>query len=124
MSSQARILVIEDDRYVRSLLCDLLDAWGYVIDAAASGREGLERFDPGVHDAVLTDLAMPEVSGLDVVTGVRDRDRSVPVIMLTASTRDLAGEGRRLGFRVLYKPLDIDGLRRVVEESLALPRPV
>jgi two-component system, NtrC family, response regulator AtoC len=125
MNSQPRILVIEDDRHVRSLLCDLLRAWGYAIDAAAGGREGLDRFDPGAHDVVLTDLAMPEVTGLDVVAGVRDRDPSVPIIMFTASMADLAAEGERLGFRVLHKPLDIEGLRRVVGESLAAAaRPV
>jgi CheY-like chemotaxis protein len=124
MTTQPRILVIEDDRHVRSLLCDLLGAWGYATDAAASGREGLARFDPGAHDIVLTDLAMPEVSGLDVAAGVRDRDRAVPVIMFTASRADLAGEVERLGFRVLHKPLDIEGLRRVVQESLAATRPV
>jgi CheY-like chemotaxis protein len=121
---QPRILVIEDDRHVRSLLSDLLEAWGYEADVAASGREGLARFDPGAHDVVLTDLAMPEVSGLDVAAGVRDRDRSVPVILFTGTTRDLRGEDRRLGFRVLHKPLDIAGLRRVVDESLASARSI
>jgi len=116
--------VIEDDRHVRTLLCDLLGTWGYQADAVANGREGLARFDPGAYDVVLTDLAMPEMSGLDVVAGVRDRDRSVAVIMFTGSMRDLDGEGRRLGFRVLHKPLDIDGLRRVVRESLGAPRSI
>jgi DNA-binding response OmpR family regulator len=119
----ARILVIEDDRHVRSLLCDVLGTWGYQVDAAAGGREGLARFDPGHHDVVLTDFAMPEVSGVEVVAGVRDRDERVPVIMLTGSLRDLAIDGRRLGFRVLHKPLDIDSLRRVVRDSLVSPRP-
>jgi CheY-like chemotaxis protein len=124
LPAKPRILVIEDDRHVRALLCDLLGTWGYEADAAASGREGLDRFDPGAHDVVLTDLAMAEVSGLDVAAGVRDRDRAVPVIMFTGTRRDLAREGRRLDFRVLHKPLDIEGLRRVVQESLAATRPV
>jgi CheY-like chemotaxis protein len=119
-----RILVIEDDRHVRSLLCDLLGTWGYEADAAAGGREGLDRFDSGAYDVVLTDLAMPEVSGLDVVASVRNRDRAVPVIMFTGSMRDLDGEGRRLGFRVLHKPLDIEGLRRVVGESVDAARAI
>jgi CheY-like chemotaxis protein len=68
---------------------------------------------------------MPELTGLDVVAGVRDRDRAVAVIMLTGTMRDLDGEGRRLGFRLLYKPLDIEGLRRAVHESVtAATRPI
>jgi len=124
VSSQARILVIEDDRYVRSLLGDVLSAWGYETDIAADGREGLELFGRGHYDVVMTDLAMPQVSGLDVVTGVRDRDPSVAVIMLTAFLGDLESERRRLGFTVLRKPLDIDGLRRVLSESLGRPAAV
>jgi two-component system, NtrC family, response regulator PilR len=113
-----RILVIDDDRYVRTLLCDLLEAWGYESDAAADGREGLTRFEPGRYDAVLTDLGMPGLSGLDVVAGVRDRDTEVSVIMFTAFTGDLEADGRRLGFTVLRKPLDIEGLRRAVRAAI------
>jgi CheY-like chemotaxis protein len=119
----ARILVIEDDRHVRRMLCDLLGTWGYQVDAAAGGREGLARFDPSLHDVVLTDFAMPELSGVEVVAGVRDRDRAVPVIMLTGSIRDLDWHGRRLGSRVLHKPLDIETLRQVVVDSLVSSRP-
>lgn len=120
---RSKILVIEDDPYVRALLRDLAETWGYAVDAVPNGREGLALFDASAYDVVLTDLAMPEVSGLDVAAGIRERDPSVAVIMFTGSTRDLHGEGRRLGFSVLHKPLDIEGLRRALQESLARPRP-
>ena len=116
---QPRILVIDDDRYVRMLLCDLLSAWGYDADLAADGIEGLALFARGTYDVVLTDLAMPNVTGLDVVAGVRDRDPSIAVILFTGFMGDLDGEDHRLGVRVLRKPLDIDGLRRVLQDTLA-----
>jgi len=115
---QPRILVIDDDRYVRMLLCDLLEAWGYEPDGAADGREGLARFNPGRYDVVMTDLGMPGLSGLDVVAGVRDRDTEVSVIMFTAFTGDLESDGRRLGFTILRKPLDIEALRRAVRAAI------
>jgi len=114
-----RILIIDDDRYVRMLLCDLLANWGYEADAAADGIEGLALFGRGSYNAVLTDLAMPTVTGLDVAAGVRHLDPSVGVIMFTAFHGELDGEGRRLGFTVLHKPLEIDGLRRALEDTLA-----
>jgi DNA-binding response OmpR family regulator len=117
-SRAARILVIDDDRHVRTLLCDLLDAWGYEADAAADGREGLRLFEPGRYDAVLTDLGMPGISGLDVLAGVRDRDAAVGLIMFTAFTGDLDGERHRLGFTVLRKPLEIEPLRRAVRAAV------
>jgi len=113
-----RILVIDDDRYVRTLLCDLLGAWGYAADPAADGREGLALFSPGRYDVVLTDLGMPGITGLDVVAGVRDRDAGVSVIMFTAFTGDLEAHGRRLGFTILRKPLEIEGLRRALRAAL------
>jgi CheY-like chemotaxis protein len=114
----ARILVIDDDRHVRTLLCDLLDAWGYESDAAADGREGLRLFEPGRYDAVLTDLGMPGISGLDVLASVRDRDPGVVLIMFTAFTGDLDRERHRLGFTVLRKPLEIEQLRRAVRAAV------
>jgi CheY-like chemotaxis protein len=116
---QTRILIIDDDRYVRMLLCDLLSNWGYEADAAADGPEGLELFERGGYDAVVTDLFMPNLSGLDVVASVRDLDPSVAVILFTAFHGEFDGEERRLGFTVLRKPLDIDGLRRALRDTLA-----
>ena len=116
---QPRILVIDDDRYVRMLLCDLLSTWGYDADVAADGIEGLALFERGTYDMVLTDLAMPNVTGLDVVAGVRDRDPSIAVILFTGFMGEVAGEDQRLGVRVLRKPLDIDDLRRALQDTLA-----
>ncbi len=118
-TERARILVIDDDRYVRMLLCDLLSTWGYEADAAAGGIEGLALFVRGRYDAVLTDLAMPYVSGLDVVAGVRVLDPTVGVILFTAFTGELDPDEQRLGFTVLRKPLEIEGLHRALRDTLA-----
>jgi DNA-binding NtrC family response regulator len=76
-------------------------------------------FERGGYDAVLTDLRMPNFSGLDVAAGVRDLDPSVGVILFTGFHGELPGEDRRLGFTVLRKPLEIDGLRRALRDTLA-----
>ena len=114
-----RIFVIEDDRYVRMMLTDLLESWGYDSDTAADGREGLTRFVPGRYDVVMTDLGMPGLTGLDVLVGVRNRDANVSLIMFTAFAGDLEADRRRLGFTVLRKPLDIEALRRAVRAAVA-----
>jgi CheY-like chemotaxis protein len=117
----ARILVIDDNRHVRMLLGDLMNTWGYEADVAADGAEGLALFGRGAYDAVLTDLAMAKVTGLDVAAGVRDLDPSVAVILFTASVGEIGGGDARPGFTVLRKPLDIDGLRRALHHSLTRP---
>ena len=62
-----RALVIDDDRYVLSLLCDLLGSWGYDVDGVNSPAEGIRRFQAAPYDVIVTDLTMPGVSGIDVV---------------------------------------------------------
>src|SRR5262245_48451095 len=98
-----RVLVIDDNRHVRSLLGDLMRTWGYEADVAADGVEGMTLFGRRSYDAVLTDLAMPNVTGLDVAAGVRDIDPSVGVILFTGFTGGI--DQQRAGFTVLRKPL-------------------
>ena len=118
-----RALVIDDDRYVLSLLCDLLGSWGYDVDGVGSPADGLRRFHASAYDVVVTDLTMPGASGIDVVTCIRDHNRAVGVILFTASTSDLDDARDRLRFTLLRKPLEIETLRRAVREALE-PRPV
>jgi CheY-like chemotaxis protein len=118
-----RILVIEDDRHVRALLGDLMSAWGYEADVAADGAEGLALFGRRPYDAVLTDLAMAQVTGLDVAAGVRDLDPSVAVILFTAFVGEVGCGERRAGFTVLRKPLEIDRLHQALRHSLAASDP-
>ncbi len=119
--TQPRALVIDDERHLRSLLCELLAVWGLRADAAANGIDALRLFERGAYDVVLTDLVMPGVSGLDVIRNVRQRDPRVGVIMLTASPADLESERDRLGFSLLHKPVDLRGLETAVRQALAPP---
>lgn len=116
------MLVIEDERHVRSLLAQLFDLWGCQADTVATGAEGLSLFDRGQYDLVMTDLLMPGLTGLEVVEAVRRVDPDVGILMLTGSTAPLHHHGRRLGFAVLRKPLDLEGLERAVRQSLAVAR--
>ena len=63
----ARILVIEDDRHVRRMLCDLLGTWGYQVDAAPGGDAGLAQLRDERYDMVLLDLKMEGRTGLSVL---------------------------------------------------------
>jgi len=114
-----RVLVVDDERYVRGLLSELLTVWGCEADLAASGSEGLRLFKQRRYDLVLTDYVMPGGSGLELVENMRNSDADVGVIMLTASGADLDVQGRRLGFKLLRKPLQIDRLEAAVKQALS-----
>src|SRR5207248_1600206 len=76
----------------------------------ANGTEGLALLDLKSYDLVLTDYVMPGSTGVELVERVRSRDQGIGVIMLTGSEADLESDGRRLGFTLLHKPLQIDRL--------------
>jgi two-component system OmpR family response regulator len=79
----ARVLIIDDDARLYELLAKYLGANGVAATHAPDGRQGLAALDGGVFDAVLLDVMMPGLDGLEVCRRIREKSR-VPVIMLTA----------------------------------------
>ncbi len=77
------ILVIEDDPRLSALLVQLLAAERHVVDVAATGRDGLDLLAAGV-DAVVLDVGLPDISGLDVARRIRRSGGAVPILLLTA----------------------------------------
>ena len=90
-----RILVVDDDANVRTLLRRLLTTEGYSVDEASDGPAALEKVGAVPPDLVLLDIMMPGQDGLDVLEGMR-RTNDVPVILLTAKSEEA---DRVLGFR-------------------------
>jgi two-component system, OmpR family, response regulator len=82
-----RILVIEDDPNLNRQLGSALDSAGYVVESALDGEQGHFLGDTSDFDAVVLDLGLPSLSGIDVLRKWRDAGRSMPVLILTA--RDL-----------------------------------
>ena len=87
------ILVIDDEKKILKMLQMALEAYGYRVEVAASGKEGVKKFDAAHFDAVITDLGMPEVDGRTVALGVKARSPETPVILLTGWGTRLRVEG-------------------------------
>lgn len=79
-----RLLVVEDDRSLADALRRGLAQDGHVVDVSGDGREGLERAQSGLHDAVVLDVMLPSMDGIEVVRRLRQEHCDVPVLMLTA----------------------------------------
>jgi DNA-binding response OmpR family regulator len=77
------ILVIEDDPRLAELLAALLAAERHVVDVTASGRDGLDLVEGGV-DAIVLDVGLPDISGIDVARRIRRSGNAVPILFLTA----------------------------------------
>jgi len=124
------VLVIDDDPDARELLTMLLEGHGVRVRAVTSVREALAAFEREVPDIILSDLAMPDEDGYDLIRSVRNRPATsgglVPAIAVTAYARP-EDERRSLssGFQVhLTKPIDPMKLFSAVERLASeLPRP-
>src|SRR5260370_13009858 len=78
------LLLVEDDRALAGLLRRKLLRERFTIDLAHDGREGLERAESGVYDAVILDLMLPHIEGLEVARRLRAEQIDTPILMLTA----------------------------------------
>jgi CheY-like chemotaxis protein len=120
----ARILLIEDDEAVRTLLRQTLTQSGHTVVEASTGREGLELFRRAPHtDLVITDILMPEQEGLEVVMALRDTHPPVKIIAISGAGPHGGGDylavARAMGAsKVLQKPFSIATLIATIDELL------
>ena len=119
----ARILLIDDDDGLRYCLRRLLADHGHMVFEANNGKVGLEVFADVIPDLVITDLVMPEKSGLEVLTELQTKTPPVKAIAMSGGRRYGAGDdletARSLGAaRVLSKPFSFDALIAAIRELL------
>jgi DNA-binding NtrC family response regulator len=115
-----RILVIDDDPGFSEVVQLLLAGEGYRTEMQGSVRDGLRAMHAGAVDLVITDLKLPDATGLDAIRGVRDIDRDVPIIMMTSySSVESAVEALRNGAAdYIIKPFNNDDFLHAVERAL------
>lgn len=120
---KARLLVIDDEVMVRDSMVAYLEDSGYSVDAADSGKAGLDVLSTEDIDLVLCDLRMPNLDGLDVLKQVKERTPHIPVIVVSgAGVMDDVVQALRLGASdYLVKPiLDMAMLEHSVQRNLEL----
>jgi nitrogen regulation protein NR(I) len=121
MNSQPRILLIEDDPAISAAMEKDLQAEGYQVAVAARGDDGLARARAEACDVVLTDLRMPGLTGLELISQLHAAKPKLPIIMMTAyGTTETAIEATKLGaYDYLVKPFDMGELLDLVAKAVA-----
>jgi DNA-binding response OmpR family regulator len=117
-----RIVVVEDDCWFRAVLHDFLAEEGFAVIDAADGRTGLRLIAEHLPDLVLLDVAMPDLSGIDVLRRLR-RDaptRDLPIVVLSAYPAVLSEQDVSAATCVLSKPLDMNVMLDAVREVLGV----
>ncbi|MDU2490111.1 MAG: response regulator transcription factor [Clostridium celatum] len=79
-----KILVVEDDNQIQELIVEFLSSQDYIVDTANDGVEGYEKFKSGEYDLVILDVMMPKLDGHSLCKMIRNIDKEVSVIFLTA----------------------------------------
>jgi DNA-binding NtrC family response regulator len=114
------VLIVDDDAATRDGLVTLLESWGYRATAAPDGKAALSECDKELPHAVVTDLMMPGMSGLEFITALGERVQQLAIIFLTGqATIETAVQAIKLGaYDYMSKPLEPQRLREVLEKGL------
>ncbi len=120
------ILVVDDKEMMRDSVASTLTRAGFTVVCAAGGQEALDLVARRRPDAVLTDLRMPGLSGLELFEGIRSIDDDLPVVVMTAfGTVETAVQAMKLGaFDYITKPFEGDELLIVIKRAVAHARVV
>ncbi len=119
-SPRARVLMVEDEPSARRALAMLLAEEGYEVETASSGEEALEMIGASHPDVLLTDVRMPGMTGIELLSRARAADPSLPVVVMTAfgTVHDAVHAMRAGADYYLTKPIDFDELRLVLGRVL------
>lgn len=117
---KVRVLVVDDETHVREVLIEALEAEGCEVVSAQSGEIALALYDQyqGRFDAVFTDIGMPEMSGWELVTEIRDRSKAMPIAIISGWADAISVQTRNAvkADWVVAKPFDINKISNIAQE--------
>ncbi len=120
-----KILLVDDELSMTTVLSEILTHCGYDIETAESGAEAMHKFQSGHFAAVITDVRMPKTSGMDLLRGVKKISPTTPVIVMTAyGTVNTAVEAMKEGAAdFIMKPFSPDQMEIALRNALPAPVP-
>jgi len=117
---KVRVLVVDDETHVREVLIEALEAEGCEVVSAQSGEIALALFNQyeGKFDAVFTDIGMPEMSGWELVTEIRERSKTMPIAIISGWADAISVQTRNAvrADWVVAKPFDINKISSIAQE--------
>ena len=116
----ATLLIIDDEKAIRKTLIEILSFEGYKIDEAADGEEGLKKFREKTYDAVLCDIKMPKIDGLEFLQKAVESNPDVPVIIISGHGNiETAVEAVKKGaYDFIKKPPDLNRLLITIRNAM------
>ncbi|MBN2254677.1 MAG: sigma-54-dependent Fis family transcriptional regulator, partial [Deltaproteobacteria bacterium] len=114
------ILIVDDEQSLRTTLAENLTDGGYAVETAGDGVEALKKFENASFEAVITDVRLPGMNGIDVLRGVKKISLKTPVIVITGyGTVDTAVEAMKEGAAdFMMKPFSFDHIEMILRDVL------
>jgi PAS domain S-box-containing protein len=124
MSEQPLVLVVDDEPLILNLVKEILSQEGYQVETAGNGKEALRALQDHPFDVVLTDMMMPDMTGMELVQHLRLHNPGTPVIVFTgyANYEDAVEAVRQGAFDYLPKPVQTETLRHAIRQALDYQR--
>jgi two-component system, NtrC family, response regulator AtoC len=118
--TEKRVLVVDDEEAIRSVLADLFDGLGYFVGLARDGREGLDAALSSEIDLAVLDVSLPGMDGLELLRVLKESKPELPVIMVTGyASMSAALKALKLGaYDYITKPFDLDNVQLVAERAM------
>ncbi|MCP4633248.1 MAG: response regulator [candidate division Zixibacteria bacterium] len=115
-----RVLVVDDEKFIRDLLQEFLDKQGYDVVLSESGETAVELTESTSVDVALVDLKMPGIDGLETLNRLKNNQPNIPVIIMTGyPTIETSIKALRLGaYDYVVKPFKLNELKAAVENAL------
>ncbi len=124
MGEHARVLIVDDDESIRKTLAEILNAEGYLVDTAESGKEAIQKTKTNFYNLALIDIRLPDMEGTEVLIKMRDTVPKMRKIIITGypSLQNAVESVNREANAYLLKPFDIKKALETIEEQLRKQR--
>ena len=116
----AKILIIDDERAIRNTLKEILEFENYIVDVAENGRAGLEMASATAYDLIFSDIKMPEMDGIELLSALRDAEVESPVVMISGhgNIETAVDCIKRGAADFIEKPIDLNRLLITTKNAL------
>ncbi len=111
-----KILVVDDEYIIRRLLSEVLNDWGHQVTVVDNGYEAVRMAKKTSFDIIFSDVHMPEMTGLEVVTLIRKFDQKVTIVMMDSYPDSLSELAKEKGaITCVHKPFDLDEIKEIIK---------